>query len=114
MNVARSFYVDALGFEATQTGYPGALFASAGGYHHHIAMNTWNSRGAGPRAARLGLGNVAVTVPRDEDIAALEARLAAHSIDFTTDGRSVSAQDPWGTRVTVSVSDLSTDELLAL
>lgn len=114
LNVARAFYVDALGFEVTQTGYPGALFASAGGYHHHIAMNTWNSRGAGPRAARLGLGNVAVTVPGDEDIAVLEARLAAHSIEFATDGRSVSAQDPWGTRVTVSVSDLSTDELLAL
>lgn len=114
LKVARSFYIDALGFEVTQTGYPGALFASAGGYHHHIAMNTWNSRGAGPRAARLGLGNVAVTVPGREDIATLEARLAAHSIDFTTDGRSVSAQDPWGTLVTVSVSDLSSDELLAL
>ena len=44
---ARAFYVDALGFEITFE-YSGALFVSAGGYHHHLAMNTWNSAGAGP------------------------------------------------------------------
>lgn len=110
---ARQFYIDALGFEVTQTGYPGALFASAGGYHHHIAMNTWNSRGAGPRAARLGLGNVAVTVPGQDDLEALQARLASHSIPFTTDARTVSARDPWGTVVTVSVPDLTSAELIA-
>jgi len=110
---ARAFYVDALGFEITQSGYPGALFASAGGYHHHIAMNTWNSRGTGPRAARLGLANVAVTVPDREDIDAVEARLSARSIPFSSDARTVSAYDPWGTHVTVSVSDLTPDELIA-
>lgn len=110
---AREFYVDALGFEATVTGYPGALFASAGGYHHHIAMNTWNSRGAGPRAARLGLGDVAITVPTAGEIEALGARLRARNIDFAGDGRSVVVQDPWGTQVTVALPDLTTDELLA-
>jgi catechol 2,3-dioxygenase len=112
LTTAQSFYVDALGFEITQSGFPGALFASAGGYHHHIAMNTWNSRGAGPRAARLGLGNVAVTVPGAEDISALRARLTARSIPFTGNSRTISAHDPWGTRVTVSVPDLTPDELL--
>ncbi|HLS26920.1 MAG TPA: VOC family protein, partial [Beutenbergiaceae bacterium] len=38
---ARKFYIDALGFETTVDTYPGALFAAAGGYHHHVAMNTW-------------------------------------------------------------------------
>lgn len=113
LDVARTFYVDALGFETTQTGYPGALFASAGGYHHHIAMNTWNSSGAGPRAARLGLGNVSVTVPGHDDISALQTRLSAQSIPFTGDSRTVCAHDPWGTRITISVPDLTTDELLA-
>jgi catechol 2,3-dioxygenase len=56
VRAASDFYVDALGFETTQSGYPGAVFASAGGYHHHIAMNTWNSRGSGPRAVSLGPG----------------------------------------------------------
>jgi len=110
---ARAFYVDALGFEATVTGYPGALFASAGGYHHHIAMNTWNSRGTGPRAARLGLGDVAITVPTAGEIEALGARLRARNIDFAGDGRSVVVHDPWGTQVTVALPDLTTDELLA-
>ena len=113
LQTARAFYVDALGFEATQTGYTGALFASAGGYHHHIAMNTWNSRGSGPRAASLGLGDVSVTVPLAADLASLTVRLGAHSIPFASDGRSVSLTDPWGTQVTVALPDLSTDELIA-
>jgi catechol 2,3-dioxygenase len=110
---ARAFYVNALGFEATATSYPGALFASAGGYHHHIAMNVWNSRGSGPRAASLGLGDVAVTVPGVADLESLTARLAARSIPFAGDGRSVTVTDPWGTQVTVALPDLSVGELIA-
>jgi len=110
---ARSFYVDALGLEATLTDIPGALFASAGGYHHHIAMNTWNSRGAGPRAASLGLGDVAITVPGREDLDALTGRLRAAAIPFADDGRSVTVADPWDTQVTVSVPGTSTEDLLA-
>jgi catechol 2,3-dioxygenase len=110
---ASDFYVDALGFEATQTGYPGAVFASAGGYHHHIAMNIWNSRGSGPRAASLGLGDVSVTVPGRDDLDALAARLQARGLQFADDGRSIAVADPWGTHVTVALPDLSTEELLA-
>jgi catechol 2,3-dioxygenase len=110
---ASDFYVGALGFETTQSGYPGAVFASAGGYHHHIAMNIWNSRGSGPRAASLGLGDVAVTVPGREDLDALVARLRSRGLQFADDGRSVVVDDPWGTQVTVALPDLSTEELLA-
>ena len=113
LQTARAFYVDALGFDVTLGGYPGALFASAGGYHHHIGMNTWNSRGAGPRAASLGLGDVAITVPSAEDLDALGARLARHGVPFAADGLSVVASDPWGTQVTVSVAGSSTEQLLA-
>ncbi|TFB98143.1 VOC family protein [Cryobacterium sp. HLT2-28] len=112
LHTARAFYVDALGFDATQTRYTGALFVAAGGYHHHIAMNVWNSRGAGPRAATLGLGDVAVTVPGAADLESLMARLRARSIPFGNDGRSVTVTDPWGTHVTVALPDLSTEELL--
>ena len=110
---AETFYLDALGFEATVRGYPGALFASAGGYHHHVAMNTWNSRGAGPRASTLGLGDVAVTVPGRADLDALTARLRARDLPFADDGRSVAVRDPWGTLVTVSVPGTTTEDLLA-
>lgn len=113
LDTARAFYVDALGFEATQTRYTGALFASAGGYHHHIAMNVWNSRGAGPRAASLGLADVAVTVPHVEDLETLRARLRARSIPSSTDGRTVTVADPWGTTVTVALSGATVGEVLA-
>ena len=109
---AESFYLDALGFEATVRGYPGALFASAGGYHHHVAMNTWNSNGAGPRASTLGLGDVAVTVPGRDDLDALVARLRTRGLPFADDGRSVTVHDPWDTRVTVSLPGTTTDDLL--
>ena len=109
---ARDFYVDALGFETTVQSYPGALFAAAGGYHHHVAMNTWNSRGVGPRASRLGLGDVAVTVPTREDLDALVVRLKDKGVGYADTGRSVAAKDPWGTQVTVSLPGTSVDELL--
>ena len=109
---ARAFYADALGFDPTLTGYPGALFASAGGYHHHVAMNTWNSRGAGPRAARLGLGEVAITLPRREDLDALAERLRYRSLDFADTGRAITVDDPWGTRITVTEAASTTEELL--
>jgi catechol 2,3-dioxygenase len=109
---ARAFYVDALGFQTTVATYPGALFASAGGYHHHIAMNVWNSAGAGPRAASLGLGDVAITVPGRDDLDALVARLTHHRLTFADAGRSVVLADPWGTQVTVALPGSAVDEVL--
>ncbi len=90
----------------------GAIFASAGGYHHHVAMNTWNSLGAGPRAASLGLGDLAITVPGREDLDALIARLTSRSLTFADDGRTVRLNDPWGTQVTVVVGASSIEETL--
>ncbi|OKX88826.1 VOC family protein [Corynebacterium glutamicum] len=106
---ARQFYVDKIGFDAT-TSIPNALFTSAGGYHHHVAMNTWNSAGAGPRAATLGLADVAVIVPVREDLDMLVSRLKGE--EFFDNGTSVVTRDPWGTHITVSLPGVSTDELL--
>ena len=113
VSTARAFYVDALGFEVTASLHPSALFASAGGYHHHIAMNTWNSRGAGPRAATLGLADVAVTLPGRKDLDALAARLRDRGLDFADTGRSIAIDDPWGTRVTLSLPGPSAADLLS-
>ena len=110
---AKAFYVDAIGFEATATGFPGALFVSAGRYHHHMAMNVWNSRGAGPRAASLGLAQVAVTVPARDDLDALVGRLQAAGLAYADDGRAVTARDPWGTPVTVALDGAPADDVLA-
>ncbi len=110
---AREFYVNALGFEATASAHPGALFASAGGYHHHVAMNTWNSRGAGPRAAALGLGDVAITLPTREDLDAVAARLAGRGIAFADTGAAIEVADPWGTSVTLALPGAGAEEMLA-
>ena len=109
---ARKFYVDALGFEPTAWNYPGALFASAGGYHHHVAMNTWQSAGAGPRAARLGLGDVAIAVPERVDLDMLVERLKRARIPFADLEDAVVVRDPWGTQVTVALPGASPERTL--
>lgn len=99
---ARRFYVEALGFEITSSSHPGALFASAGGYHHHVAMNTWRSAGAGPRAAKLGLGEMAIVVPTDEDLEKLHNRLKRQGYDSSKDSFRVLTRDPWGTQISIA------------
>ncbi len=100
---ARAFYVDTLGFEQTYE-MPGALFVSAGGYHHHMGMNTWASLGAGPRAATLGLGQVTITVPGREDVEALANRLRHASVPVRDDGATLRFEDPWSSLIEVSAT----------
>jgi len=98
---ARRFYVDQLGFETTAALGNTALFVSAGGYHHHMAMNTWQSRGAGRRRLTLGLGLVRIEVPALDDLGALTDRLGFHGVDTRDDGRTVEFEDPWANRIQV-------------
>jgi len=98
---ARSFYVDTLGFETT-AGFGEALFVSAGGYHHHMAMNTWNSRGAGRRQLALGLGLVRIEVPGADDLGALTERMRHGGVELADDGRTVAFDDPWANRIEVT------------
>lgn len=101
LEVAERFYVDALGFEITAR-YPGALFVSAGGYHHHMGMNVWNSAGAPARAATLGLGEVAITVPTRSEVEAAGERLAARGHAVSDDGLTLRVEDPWGSVVALT------------
>lgn len=73
---ALSFYRDVLGFEVTTLYGDQAAFLSAGGYHHHIGLNTWNSEGA-PRASRHGVGlyHTAIVYPERRDLAFIYDRL---------------------------------------
>jgi catechol 2,3-dioxygenase len=98
---ARRFYVDQLGFETTAELGNTALFVSAGGYHHHMAMNTWQSRGASRRRLTLGLGLVRIEVPAADDLGALTDRLAFHGIATRDDGDTVSFADPWDNEIQV-------------
>ena len=100
---ARRFYVDLLGFEVTAE-MPTALFVSAGGYHHHLAMNTWNSLGAGPRASSIGLGEVAIVVPTSDDLAAVRSRLSAQGVAIGEAGGVLGFADPWRNAIRVSAA----------
>ncbi len=99
--LAKRFYVDLLGFELTAD-VPGAVFVSAGGYHHHMAMNTWRSAGAGLRAPGLGLGRVDITLPDATEVARAAARLRAHGVQLRDTGAAVELDDPWGNLVRLS------------
>jgi len=101
---AQEFYVNQLGFEVTTHYGDSALFVSAGGYHHHMAMNTWNSKGAGPRQLALGLAQVDITVPTTDDIGQLSERLTHFGHQVRDDGRTVSFGDPWNNLIKVSAA----------
>jgi catechol 2,3-dioxygenase len=67
---ALDFYCGILGFELMAMYGDSAAFVSAGGYHHHIGLNTWHSRGGGPPSARsTGLYHVAIRFPSRRDLA---------------------------------------------
>jgi len=100
---ARDFYVGILGFEKTAGWHGQALFVSAGGYHHHMAMNVWNSRGAGPRKDTLGLGEVLIEVPSGDDVGALADRLRVANLPAHHTGAELRFEDPWRNRIRVAV-----------
>jgi catechol 2,3-dioxygenase len=73
---ALSFYQGLLGFEITQRYGEGAVFISAGGYHHHIGLNTWHSKDAQPAPIRAaGLYHLAILYPTRKDLAIILKRL---------------------------------------
>ncbi|MEC5178716.1 VOC family protein [Arthrobacter sp. CG_A4] len=100
---AQDFYVGTLGFEKTAGWHGQALFVSAGGYHHHMAMNVWNSRGAGPRRDTLGLGEVLIEVPAGDDVGALADRLKTAGVESHHTGAELRFEDPWRNRIRVAV-----------
>jgi catechol 2,3-dioxygenase len=100
---ARSFYVDTLGFDETASYAGSAVFVSAGGYHHHMAMNVWNSAGAPPRMPALGLARIDLTLPDADALGALGERLHDHGVEAHDDGRTVRFEDPWANALHATV-----------
>jgi len=73
---ALSFYRDLLGFQVMQRYGDGAVFISAGGYHHHIGLNTWYSKNAAPApVSSAGLFHTAILYPTRKDLAIILKRL---------------------------------------
>jgi catechol 2,3-dioxygenase len=105
LDEAEEFYRGALGFEVTVRAYPGALFVSAGGYHHHVGLNTWHSAGSpAPPPGSIGLRSFELLLP---DRAAFERTLerarAAGIAEEPIDG-SVLVRDPSGNGVLLTMA----------
>ena len=102
---AEAFYHGVLGFDVVVRGYPGALFVSAGGYHHHIGLNTWHSAGAAPApAGSVGLRSFAIELPDERDLAAVLGRLEAAGVPTDVQPDGVLVRDPFGTGMLLTVA----------
>lgn len=94
---SRAYYVDVLGFDVVNDGYPGALFVSAGGYHHHLGLNVWTSldgRPGPPGTARLE--RAWVVLPDGNEVDRVAHRLRAAGWASERAGGRVDTLDPAG------------------
>jgi catechol 2,3-dioxygenase len=101
LDAANAFYHRGLGLDRVVWSYPGALFLAAGGYHHHLGVNTW-ARGAAPAAeGEARLVEWEILVPGPEEVASALRSLegTGHAISPARGGGVV--QDPWGTALRI-------------
>ena len=102
---AEAFYNGALGLDVMVRSYPGALFVAAGGYHHHIGLNTWESQGApAPPEGSLGLDRYELVLPDEDERDAAAGRIGETGEPMHT-GDGVLARDPAGNHVLLTTRD---------
>jgi len=96
---AVSFYHGAVGFDLTAR-WQGAAFLSAGGYHHHLGLNSWASRGAPPAPeGSTGIQSLVVRLPGHEDLAGMARRLEEAGAPVHREDGMVRARDPWNVEI---------------
>jgi catechol 2,3-dioxygenase len=96
LEAGRAFYHDGLGLDLTVWSYPGALFYSAGGYHHHLGTNTWAAHGRPAGADEARLLEWQLMLPSTSDVQQASISLRTAGFTVTDDGV---AADPWGTQL---------------
>src|ERR1700724_3653540 len=100
---ALAFYCGVLGFTLTQRIGAQAAFVSAGGYHHHIGLNTWQSRGGPqPTADMVGLRFFRIDVSTEEEITRVTTRLEAAGLPVERQERGIAVRDPWNNGIWLS------------
>ena len=103
---SEAFYSGLLGFEPTVRSYPGALFVSAGGYHHHLGLNTWAGEGAPPPPeGSRGLERFEVVLPEAGEVEAVAARLDGAGVALRREGDAVAFVDPSSNGLLLRASD---------
>lgn len=91
------FYAGVLGFDVMVRAYPGALFVSAGGYHHHIGLNTWHSAGAQPvQPGGIGMSSFEVLLPTPDELNTVVERIRGAGITAEADTGGYLVRDPSG------------------
>jgi len=104
---AEAFYCDALGFERVTSYGASALFVSAGGYHHHIGLNTWAGVGAPPPPpGSAGLRFFTVCLPDRGELERAAAHLQASGVELEQKEGAISVQDPSGNRIRLVANTL--------
>jgi len=104
---AERFYREVLGFDI-MVSMPTALFMSAGGYHHHLGLNIWHSRGSGPAPeGTAGLRFFTLVLPSDEARRAVVSRVEAAGLPATQQGDDIIVQDPWQNTIRLQVAGAS-------
>lgn len=103
---AERFYVGVLGFELMQRYGPSALFVAAGGYHHHIGLNTWAGVGAPPPpSGAIGLRHFDVLLPGAPALAAVEERLQSAGVPIeSADAGGLLVRDPAGNAILLTLA----------
>lgn len=108
---ARAFYCEVLGFDLVLRYGPSALFVSAGGYHHHIGLNTWAGAGAPPPPSNAaGLVRYEIVLPDAAALLALQERLQQAQIASSAGDGSLDLTDPSGNGIRLRVDEGQTRE----
>ena len=103
---AYTFYCDVLGFDLMQRFGSSALFVSAGGYHHHIGLNTWAGAGAPPPPATAsGLVHYEIVLPDDAALLAVHERLQQAQIATAAGEGALDLTDPSGNGIRLRVDE---------
>ena len=103
VNNTVNFYRDVLGFDLMAT-LPAAAFLSAGGYHHHVGANMWNSRGAPPPPpGSLGLVSYQIVLPTEEALNQLISRLKEMQYPIEQSGADSFLKDPAGNGILLQI-----------
>jgi catechol 2,3-dioxygenase len=105
LSETEAFYNGVLGFDVMVRAYPGALFVSAGGYHHHIGLNTWHSAGSGPAApGTVGLRGYEIVLPDAAELEAVLTRINTAGLPTEPDaGTSATlVRDPSGNAIVLT------------
>jgi catechol 2,3-dioxygenase len=108
---AERFYNGVLGFDVTVRGYPGALFVSAGGYHHHLGLNTWHSAESPPAVpGAIGLRSFEIVLPTSVELDRVLERVSANGLEVEEGPDGSSVRDPFSNRVLLRTAEQQSGE----